>query len=217
MTASWVNWVSRTRSEGVRSGRRADHRHRRPERVCAAPGNPARACSSDRDDLLPVRRHADLDRSGRVRLSGEQRAVAGADCCLGRCGFSGGLWTAGVPFGVQARQPGCRERQCRDTAELDRPGRRPASRWRSACSTRTSTWIPWCCWEASPGSSRGVQRVWFAIGAVTASAVWFYGLGLGARWLAPLFRKPMAWRVLDLLIGCVMWTIAASLVLPEFA
>ena len=63
---------------------------------------------------------------------------------------------------------------------------------------------------------RGDTRVWFAIGAVTASAVWFYGLGLGARWLAPLFRKPMAWRVLDLLIGCVMWAIAASLVLPEF-
>ena len=54
------------------------------------------------------------------------------------------------------------------------------------------------------GQFQGVQRVWFAAGAVIASAVWFYGLGLGARWLAPLFRKPMAWRVLDLLIGCVM-------------
>jgi len=64
------------------------------------------------------------------------------------------------------------------------------------------------------GQFQGVERVWFAIGAVIASAVWFYGLGLGARWLAPLFRKPMAWRVLDLAIGCVMWTIAASLALP---
>jgi len=66
------------------------------------------------------------------------------------------------------------------------------------------------------GQFQGLQRVWFAIGAVIASAAWFYGLGLGARWLAPLFRKPMAWRVLDLLIGCVMWAIATSLVLPEF-
>jgi L-lysine exporter family protein LysE/ArgO len=66
------------------------------------------------------------------------------------------------------------------------------------------------------GQFQGVQRVWFAVGAVIASAVWFYGLGSGARWLAPLFRKPMAWRVLDLLIGCVMWAIAVSLVLPEF-
>ena len=67
------------------------------------------------------------------------------------------------------------------------------------------------------GQFQGVQRMWFAVGAVIASAVWFYGLGLGARWLAPLFRKTVAWRVLDLLIGCVMWAIAASLVLPEFA
>ena len=66
------------------------------------------------------------------------------------------------------------------------------------------------------GQFQGIGRVWFTIGAVIASAVWFYGLGLGARWLAPLFRKPMAWRVLDLLIACVMWAIAASLVLPEF-
>jgi L-lysine exporter family protein LysE/ArgO len=66
------------------------------------------------------------------------------------------------------------------------------------------------------GQFEGIQRMWFAVGAVIASAVWFYGLGLGARWLAPLFRKPTAWRVLDLLIGCVMWAIAASLVLPEF-
>ena len=64
------------------------------------------------------------------------------------------------------------------------------------------------------GQFQGVQRVWFAVGAVIASAVWFYGLRLGAHWLAPLFRKPAAWRVLDLLIGCVMWAIAASLVLP---
>jgi L-lysine exporter family protein LysE/ArgO len=64
------------------------------------------------------------------------------------------------------------------------------------------------------GQFEGIQRIWFAVGAVIASAVWFYGLGLGARWLAPLFRKQTAWRVLDLLIGCVMWAIAASLVLP---
>ena len=33
----------------------------------------------------------------------------------------------------------------------------------------------------------------------------------GARALGPLFEKPLAWRVLDLLIGLVMWAIAARL------
>ena len=58
-------------------------------------------------------------------------------------------------------------------------------------------------------------RAWFAVGAACASAVWFSALGFGARLLAPLFGKPAAWRVLDLLIACVMWWIAASLVISQ--
>lgn len=56
------------------------------------------------------------------------------------------------------------------------------------------------------------QRVMFGMGAVLASWTWFFGLAYGAAWLAPLFQRRAAWRVLDVLIGCVMWTIAASLV-----
>ena len=55
------------------------------------------------------------------------------------------------------------------------------------------------------------ERPAFALGAVSASLVWFFGLGYGARILTPLFRRELSWRVLDLLIGCVMWGIAASL------
>ncbi|WP_102108805.1 LysE/ArgO family amino acid transporter [Oceaniglobus roseus] len=53
----------------------------------------------------------------------------------------------------------------------------------------------------------------FGLGAVTASFVFFFALGYGARLLAPLFARPLAWRVLDGVVGCVMWAIAASLVL----
>jgi L-lysine exporter family protein LysE/ArgO len=56
------------------------------------------------------------------------------------------------------------------------------------------------------------ERMAFALGAVGASFVWFYGLGYGAAWLAPLFAKPAAWRILDLAIGIVMWAIAAALI-----
>lgn len=54
-------------------------------------------------------------------------------------------------------------------------------------------------------------RVWFAVGAMTASSVWFFGLGYGARLLAPLFGRPTAWRVLDAGIAVIMWWIAVSL------
>lgn len=55
------------------------------------------------------------------------------------------------------------------------------------------------------------ERPFFAIGAMIASFVWFFGLCYGARLLAPLFEKPVAWKILDFGVGCVMWAIAISL------
>jgi L-lysine exporter family protein LysE/ArgO len=51
----------------------------------------------------------------------------------------------------------------------------------------------------------------FGAGAAIASVVWFFGLGYGARLLTPIFARPAAWRVLDILIGVIMWSIAARL------
>ncbi len=56
------------------------------------------------------------------------------------------------------------------------------------------------------------QRAAFALGAMLASLTWFFSLAYGAARLAPLFQKPLAWRVLDLVVGCLMWSIAASLI-----
>jgi len=58
----------------------------------------------------------------------------------------------------------------------------------------------------------GTAAVAFGAGAGLASIAWFYGLGYGARFAAPLFARPQAWQVLDVLIGIVMWAIAAQLV-----
>jgi L-lysine exporter family protein LysE/ArgO len=51
----------------------------------------------------------------------------------------------------------------------------------------------------------------FAAGAVVASIAWFSGLGFGARYLRPLFAKPIAWRILDSLIAVIMVAIGISL------
>jgi L-lysine exporter family protein LysE/ArgO len=63
----------------------------------------------------------------------------------------------------------------------------------------------------------GAARVAYAAGAAAASAVWFFGLGYGARLLAPLFRTPAAWRLLDAAIAVVMWGIAGSLAVALIA
>ena len=54
-------------------------------------------------------------------------------------------------------------------------------------------------------------RVPFGVGAASASAVWFFALGYGARLLAPVFARPVAWRVLAGGIAGVMWVIAVML------
>ncbi|MEF2073433.1 LysE/ArgO family amino acid transporter [Consotaella aegiceratis] len=55
------------------------------------------------------------------------------------------------------------------------------------------------------------DRLAYAIGAATASFAWFFALGYGARLLAPLFAKPISWRILDLVIAAVMATLATNL------
>ena len=54
----------------------------------------------------------------------------------------------------------------------------------------------------------------FAGGAVLASAVFFYGLGYGARLLRPLFGARGAWAALDLGSGAMMMALAVSLLAP---
>lgn len=51
----------------------------------------------------------------------------------------------------------------------------------------------------------------FGAGAIASSVIWFFALAYGARFLAPLFRKPQAWRVLDGGIALLMWTLTANL------
>jgi L-lysine exporter family protein LysE/ArgO len=55
-------------------------------------------------------------------------------------------------------------------------------------------------------------RLWFVGGAALASGAWFTTLGFGARFLAPLFSRPRAWQVLDVLVGATMLALAAALV-----
>ncbi len=82
----------------------------------------------------------------------------------------------------------------------------------SRCSTRTS-----CLDAVLLVSSIGAQqppalRGWFVAGAGAASLLWFALLGFGARWLAPWFARPGAWRLLDGLIGVTLLVLSALLV-----
>lgn len=61
-------------------------------------------------------------------------------------------------------------------------------------------------------SAQYAPRQWaFGIGAAMGSLTFFTALGFGARVLAPLFARPQAWVVLEIIVGLTMWTIAAGL------
>ena len=53
----------------------------------------------------------------------------------------------------------------------------------------------------------------FGMGAVTASVVWFTGLGFGATRLAALFARPTTWRILDGVIAVMMVGLAIAILL----
>ena len=55
------------------------------------------------------------------------------------------------------------------------------------------------------------ERLLFGAGAVSASFVFFFSLGYAAGGLAPIFRTPRAWRMLDGVVGIVMLALAAGL------
>jgi L-lysine exporter family protein LysE/ArgO len=57
----------------------------------------------------------------------------------------------------------------------------------------------------------GLLKTSFAIGAIFASYIFFFTLAYGASLLIPRMQKPSSWRILDLMIALIMFTIAIKL------
>lgn len=69
-----------------------------------------------------------------------------------------------------------------------------------------------CIFMSSIASNFDTElRPSFVIGAVGASFIWFFSLGYGAGYFRHFFESPKAWKILDIIIGCIMFIIASSL------
>ena len=95
-----------------------------------------------------------------------------------------------------------------------------AKSWRSALVTCLAfTWLnPHVYLDTvvllgSASMQHREHSVAFATGAVTASFLLFFSLGYGARLLQPVFVRPVAWKVLDALVGVLMVTLGLKLLL----
>jgi len=67
------------------------------------------------------------------------------------------------------------------------------------------------------GQFNGDEKIYFLIGAISASTVWFATLALGAAKLSVQLSKPKVKSVIDFAIGVVMWFIAWSLLITWLA
>lgn len=59
------------------------------------------------------------------------------------------------------------------------------------------------------------DKWFFVIGAVTASFVWFFSLGFGAKKASVLVSKPTFWKILDIFIAAVMFSLAITLAVAD--
>ncbi|MFI8417388.1 arginine exporter ArgO [Serratia sp. NPDC078593] len=92
------------------------------------------------------------------------------------------------------------------------------SRWRIMFTMLAVTWLnphvyldTFVVLGSLGGQLAPDVRSWFALGAVSASLVWFFALALLAGWLAPWLKTQLAQRIINGLVGGVMWCIAMQL------
>lgn len=57
------------------------------------------------------------------------------------------------------------------------------------------------------------NKLFFAVGAITSSWIFFFSLGFGARLLEPFFANKKSWKILDFFIGLTMLILALNLII----
>ncbi len=61
----------------------------------------------------------------------------------------------------------------------------------------------------------GNEQIIFGIGAATASFIFFFSLGYGARLMSPVLNNPKSWRIIDMSIAGIMFTVAGFIISPH--
>lgn len=54
----------------------------------------------------------------------------------------------------------------------------------------------------------------YTLGAASASTLWFLALALGGAWLAPWLARPLTWRLIDVGVAMMMFSVAFQLAIP---
>ena len=110
-------------------------------------------------------------------------------------------------------------RFCSGASRLpDAPATVPMTRRQAVAAALAFAWLNPHAWLDTAVLIGSASLAWgrpgntvFGLGAATASAVWFTGLGLGVAWLGQRLRSPVLWRALDGLVALMVWGTAGML------
>ncbi|MCB4209153.1 LysE/ArgO family amino acid transporter [Arthrobacter sp. UM1] len=140
-----------------------------------------------------------------------------------------GLWGPGETMQADAAAPDASRRGAGAEAEAETgsqaaagagaAGRRPrlGRHGRAVLTMLALTWLnphvylDTLVFLGSAAAAHGASRWPFGFGAMLASLIWFCALGYGARFLAPLFSRPVTWKVLDTAVGVLMIVLGVML------
>ena len=67
------------------------------------------------------------------------------------------------------------------------------------------------------GTSRrylGDEKLAFGAGAASASFLFFFSLGYGAKFMSPILNNPKSWQIIDLSIAAIMFTVSFFIISP---
>lgn len=138
-----------------------------------------------------------------------------------RPGMLHGIALVGAAFllcyGLLAARRALRPKSLEAAGDTDAETDARAGRRRSVLTCVGLTWLnPHVYLDTvlllgSIAAGYGTHRWMFAVGAGTASVLWFAGLGFGARFARPVFSRPGAWRVLDSAIAVTMIVIGVRM------
>lgn len=91
-------------------------------------------------------------------------------------------------------------------------------RWRIIMTMLAVTWLnphvyldTFVVLGSLGGQLAAEPKRWFALGTISASFIWFFGLALLAAWLSPRLRTAKAQRIINFVVGVIMWFIAFQL------
>ena len=119
-------------------------------------------------------------------------------------------------FGVQSLQSAFRKKSLTSDLEVSAKASKVALACLGFTFLNPHVYLDTVIFLGSLANQFGQNRWLFAIGGSLASVLWFSSIGYGAKAASAYMAKPSFWKVLDLLIAVVMFTVAITLALFDF-